>query len=114
MTIRSFAPVLLALLLAGCASQSEVDALKKEVESIKAEHAQQHEALTKAVEEAQTELDRCKSRAASRFDESWQANSVPTKGQPGMRTGDREIMNHLRSLRIRGRPKVCRYDPAKE
>jgi outer membrane murein-binding lipoprotein Lpp len=95
MMIQQIAAVSLALLLTGCASQSEVDALKKEVESMKAERAQQRELLEKAVENAQVELDICKGRAAGDFDESWKANSSPVKGEPGVRTGNRDLLNHL-------------------
>ncbi len=79
----------------GCASQSEVNALKKEIESMKAEHAQHQRLLEKAFEEAQDALDQCKLSAEHDFDQAWKANSTPVKSKPGMRSGNRETLNHL-------------------
>ena len=86
---------MLTLLLTGCASQSEVDALKKQVEEMKTERAQQQQQLKKAIEDAQNELDNCKLSAEVTFEKAWDANSTPMKNKPGMRTGDREVANHL-------------------
>jgi hypothetical protein len=93
---RALALILLLVAAVGCASQSEVDALKKQIESMKTERAQQQQLLKKAVEDAQNALGLCKIDSASNFDKAWTANSTPVKGKPGMRTGDRELANHLR------------------
>jgi hypothetical protein len=96
MTMRTLSVLLLLVSALGCASQSEVDALKKQVESMKTERAQQQQLLKKAVEDAQGALDYCKLGSASDFDTAWTANSTPVKGQPGMRSGNRDLLNHLR------------------
>jgi hypothetical protein len=80
----------------GCASQNEVDDLKKQLESMKTERAQQQQLLKKAVEVAQEALGSCKLSSATDFDTTWTANSTPIKGQPGMRSGNRDLLNHLR------------------
>jgi polyhydroxyalkanoate synthesis regulator phasin len=89
--------ILFLLLLAtlGCASQSEVDALKKQIENMKTERAQQRELLKKAVEDAQDALGACKISNANDFDKAWEANSTPVKGKLGTREGNRELLHHL-------------------
>jgi hypothetical protein len=90
--------LILSLLLAatfGCASQNEVDNLRKQIENIKTEHAQQQQLLKKAVEDAQHALDVCKAENEESFNKSWEANSTPLKGKPGIREGNRELLHHL-------------------
>lgn len=110
--LRGFMLLLLGATF-GCASQSEVDALRKEIETMKSERAQHQQVLSKAVEDAQEGLDNCKLRDATNFDTAWTANSVPVKGKPGMRSGDREIANHLREEQHRADGECQRdYDNA--
>ena len=91
------AGLVLLVTFAGCASQSEVDALKKEIESMKTQRTQHQQALQKDIDKAQTDLDQCKLDAAANFDARWKANSTPrpSKDDPTMRTGSRELLNHL-------------------
>ncbi len=93
--MKTLTMLLLLVAAFGCASQSEVDALKKQVESMKTERAQQQQLLTKAVEDAQEVLDSCKLSNERDFNEAWKANSTPVKGESGMRTGSRELLHHL-------------------
>jgi polyhydroxyalkanoate synthesis regulator phasin len=87
-----------ALLVAttACASQSEVDALKRQIEQMKRERSERQEELKKAVDSAQADVVNCKFRAEMRFNDSWEVNSTPVNGKPGMREGNRDMLNHLR------------------
>ena len=58
MTIQPIAILLLTLLLTGCASQSEVNDLKKQIENMKTERAQRQQELQRDIDQAQTDLDR--------------------------------------------------------
>jgi outer membrane murein-binding lipoprotein Lpp len=95
MTIQPIAITLLTLLLTGCASQSEVNDLKKQIESMKTERAQRQQTLQREIDQAQTDLDRCKVSADVAFDDNWKINSRPEKGS-NTRWGNRDMLNHLR------------------
>jgi hypothetical protein len=92
---RTLIMLLLLVVTFGCASQSEVDALKKQVENMKTDRAQQQQLLKKAVEDAEGQLDNCKVSAEDTFNRTWKENSTPVKGEPGMRSGNRDFLNHL-------------------
>jgi TolA-binding protein len=79
----------------GCASQSDVDALKNEIQQMKAQRVQHQEQLKKALDDAQLELDSCKLSAEQTFNKDWDDNSTPIKGKSGLREGNREMLNHL-------------------
>lgn len=95
--MRILTMLLLLVAALGCASQSEVDALKKQVESMKTERAQRQQELQRDIDQAQTDLDRCKASAADDFDQRWKANSTPSpsKSDPTLRSGNRDLLNHL-------------------
>lgn len=90
---RSFAIALL-LAMVGCASQSDIDQLRKEVDQLKKARVENQEKLEKAMNEADAQLNICNWQAQSKFDEDWKLNSTP--GKNGSRWGDPSIINHLK------------------
>jgi hypothetical protein len=89
--------LLLVVTTFGCASQSEVNDLKKQIENMKTERAQHQQELQREIDRAQMDLDRCKASADADFDSNWKINSRPDpqKGSTA-RLGNRDMLNHLR------------------
>ena len=86
--------IALLLVMTGCASQSDLEKLRNEVEQLKKGRVEQKQKLESALQEAETSLSYCKLAAENTFNEEWKGNSTP--GKNGMRWGNREMLNQLR------------------
>jgi outer membrane murein-binding lipoprotein Lpp len=84
------------LLLTGCASQQEVDDLKKQISELKHQREEQHQALVDALSSAETAKLGCRARAEGEYDDALAANGTPDPKHKGFYTGNREVFKNMK------------------
>lgn len=84
----------------GCSSQREVDDLKAQVATLKAQHDGERADRDLAKYQAEVARTVCRQTAEDKYNESWHLNGTPIAGKPGVRNFDERVLESIKRNQV--------------